>query len=253
MTSDLAPQLTQQQVLRQWLLMTLGELGGSVPTAQALREMEQRYGSHLTPGDREGTERDGEPKWHNRTRFERKAMEREGLLVPARESRGIWTLTETGSAAYKQQRGIPAAPPQPTATRERSAAPRHPDGNQSPARVEVRHHRTVRITAVAEHVKRIHEDTCQICGTQLSTPTGTYAEAAHIRPLGRPHGGPDVTSNVLCLCPNHHVLFDLGALLVTDALVVIERHTGRRIGQLAKRPGHQVEPQYLEYHRAQHG
>jgi hypothetical protein len=35
-------------------------------------------------------------------------------------------------------------------------------------------------------------------------------EAAHIRPLGAPHNGPDTLDNTLCLCPNHHVLFDHG-------------------------------------------
>jgi hypothetical protein len=33
-------------------------------------------------------------------------------------------------------------------------------------------------------------------------------EAAHIRPLGAPHNGPDTWDNTLCLCPNHHVPFD---------------------------------------------
>ena len=33
-------------------------------------------------------------------------------------------------------------------------------------------------------------------------------EAAHIRPLGAPHNGPDTLDNTLCLCPNHHVPFD---------------------------------------------
>ncbi|MFF7857751.1 HNH endonuclease [Streptomyces sp. NPDC007904] len=249
MTSDLTP----QRVLRQWLLTTLGELGGSAPTAQALREMERRYGSHLTPGDWEGTERDNEPKWHNRTRFERKKMEREGLLVPARESRGVWRLTETGSDEYRRYRGPIVVPPQPTMTRERSIDPLQPDGNQSPTRIEVTTQRIVRSTAVAEYVKRVHDSTCQICGTRLATPTGAYAEAAHIQPLGHPHEGPDVSSNVLCLCPNHHVLFDLGMLHITDDLIVIDQHSGTPIGRLAERPGHEIERRYLEYHRTHHG
>lgn len=215
--------------------------------------MERRYGSHLTSGDWEGTERDDEPKWHNRTRFERKKMEREGLLVPARESRGILSLTQTGSDEYRRSRGSVAVPPQPTVTRGRSFDPLQPDGNQAPTRVEVTTQRIVRSTAVAEYVKRIHDSTCQICGTRLATPTGAYAEAAHIQPLGRPHEGPDVPSNVLCLCPNHHALFDLGMLRITDDLVVSEQDSGTPIGRLAEHPEHQIERRYLEYHRAQHG
>ncbi|MGY2075623.1 HNH endonuclease [Blastococcus sp. SYSU DS0828] len=33
-------------------------------------------------------------------------------------------------------------------------------------------------------------------------------------PLGRPHDGPTVVENVLCLYPNHHVLFDKGAIFI---------------------------------------
>lgn len=47
----------------------------------------------------------------------------------------------------------------------------------------------------------------------LNAKVAPYAEAAHIRALGSPHNGPDVIENVLCLCPNHHVLFDNGAQL----------------------------------------
>jgi predicted restriction endonuclease len=39
-----------------------------------------------------------------------------------------------------------------------------------------------------------------------------YAEAHHIKPLGAPHNGPDVRANILCVCPNDHVLLDYGAI-----------------------------------------
>ncbi|MEV6121371.1 HNH endonuclease [Streptomyces sp. NPDC052077] len=113
--------------------------------------------------------------------------------------------------------------------------------------------RIVRSTAVAEYVKRVHDSTCQICGTRLITPTGAYAEAAHIQPLGRPHEGPDVPSNVLCLCPNHHVLFDLGALHINDDLAVIDQNSETPIGRLEENPEHQIERRYLEYHRSHIG
>jgi hypothetical protein len=48
---------------------------------------------------------------------------------------------------------------------------------------------------------RLYDFTCQICGTRLATPAGAYAEICHIKPLGRPHNGPDVPENILCLCP----------------------------------------------------
>jgi predicted restriction endonuclease len=35
-----------------------------------------------------------------------------------------------------------------------------------------------------------------------------YAEAHHVRPLGRPYNGPDTIDNIICVCPNCHVLLD---------------------------------------------
>ena len=69
---------------------------------------------------------------------------------------------------------------------------------------------------VGDWVKRLHDFTCQICGTRLETPAGAYAETCHIRPVGRPHNGPDVAENILCLCPNCHVLFDELSLWIND-------------------------------------
>lgn len=57
-----------------------------------------------------------------------------------------------------------------------------------------------------------------MCGVRLEGAAGPYAERAHIRPLGSPHDGPDDESNILCLCPNHHALFDLGGVAVADDL-----------------------------------
>src|SRR5438046_2064827 len=86
--------------------------------------------------------------------------------------------------------------------------------SSTPATVE----RIVRATAVSQRVKELHGYQCQICGERLNTIAGPYAEGAHIRPLGRPHDGPDTIDNVLCLCANHHVLFDGLALHVAADL-----------------------------------
>jgi putative restriction endonuclease len=79
--------------------------------------------------------------------------------------------------------------------------------------------------------------------------TGTpYAEGAHIRPLGAPHNGPDVVENVLCLCPNDHVLFDHGAISITDDLHLIGRS-----GYLRTAKKHEIDPLHLKYHREMWG
>lgn len=40
--------------------------------------------------------------------------------------------------------------------------------------------------AVAQSVKILYADSCQICGLQLLTAAGSYLAAAHVRPLGTP-------------------------------------------------------------------
>ena len=74
-----------------------------------------------------------------------------------------------------------------------------PDGDDESRYVTTQ--RVVRNTAVTQWVKELHEFTCQVCGIRLATPSGPYAEGAHIRPRGKPHSGPDVPGNVLVPVP----------------------------------------------------
>ncbi|WP_420867184.1 HNH endonuclease [Arthrobacter nitrophenolicus] len=89
--------------------------------------------------------------------------------------------------------------------------------------------------------------TCQFCGIRLEVDAGAYAEGAHIRPLGGKHGGHDTTSNVLCLCPNDHVLFDKGGLYLDDELRILEKGTGAVRGKL--KLSHAVDTANVSYHR----
>ena len=118
-----------------------------------------------------------------------------------------------------------------------------------PNRTSVTTQRIVRNTPMAQSVKRLHEHSCQICGLRLITPTGPYAEAAHIRPLGRPHDGPDTPDNILCLCPNDHVLFDTGAVCIGDDHKVRVTSGGAMISKLRLMPQHVVSIQHVRYHR----
>jgi putative restriction endonuclease len=116
-------------------------------------------------------------------------------------------------------------------------------GNAAPGRRETWTTRTVRDSRVSAFVKAIHDDTCQVCGLRLETPGGAYSEGAHIRPLGRPHNGPDQPDNVLCLCPNHHVLFDAGAFAIhPDTLELVGI-----VGELRTHRRHPVGREHLEY------
>ena len=117
-------------------------------------------------------------------------------------------------------------------------------GTTEPGRRSLVTQRIVRQTAVSNSVKNLHNYSCQICEVRISIPTGAYAEAAHIKPLGRPHDGPDVPENVLCLCPNCHVMFDRGAIGVAEDLSLINID-----GTLRLADGHKVSSEYLAYHR----
>jgi putative restriction endonuclease len=116
-------------------------------------------------------------------------------------------------------------------------------------RAEATVQRLVRSTIVSKRVKKLHRYRCQVCGETIGIVGGAYAEGAHIRPLGRPHDGPDVESNVLCLCPNDHVRFEFGAIVIDDDLSIIDRTEGRVIGALRVVRGHTIDPVQLVYHR----
>ncbi|MEU2318900.1 YDG/SRA domain-containing protein [Streptomyces althioticus] len=117
----------------------------------------------------------------------------------------------------------------------------------------VRVRRLIRDTAAAQRIKQLYGGECQLCGLRLLGPDGRpYSEGAHIRPLGKPHYGPDVEPNILCLCPNCHVRLDMGAVTLGDGRNVIPRAPlsgANLLPQLTVREGHLVHPAYLRYHR----
>jgi putative restriction endonuclease len=109
--------------------------------------------------------------------------------------------------------------------------------------------RIVRNTELGRQVRELHGYTCQICGIRLDTPAGPYSEGAHVKPLGSPHNGPDVWENIICLCPNDHVLLDTGAIALSDELEVL----GKPGVRLRTHPKHQPAVEYLRYHREHFG
>jgi putative restriction endonuclease len=136
-------------------------------------------------------------------------------------------LEEDGTPAAVPLRLVPTAGPAP--------------------RVEGVVQRLVRNTSVTQRVKELHGHRCQICGDVIETAAGPYAEGAHIRPLGRPHDGPDDASNVLCLCPNDHVRFDFGVVVIGDDYAI--SYDGKPLGELTVAPEHRLDTAHLAYHR----
>lgn len=100
-----------------------------------------------------------------------------------------------------------------------------PDDALEPAlRQQVTTYRFIRDTATAREAKRLAGYTCQVCGHPgISLPGGSYyAEAHHVIPLHR--GGPDVLTNLLCVCPSCHVALDYLAREISPDVVARSAH-----------------------------
>lgn len=118
------------------------------------------------------------------------------------------------------------------------------DEYDAPGRKPSTVNRIVRNYQKAKNVKSWHNYKCQVCGVAIETSAGLYAEAAHIKPLGEPHNGPDIESNLLCLCPNHHVMFDNGGFAISDNLELIGIE-----GKLNVVKKHLINIDFIRYHR----
>lgn len=117
-------------------------------------------------------------------------------------------------------------------------------GEYNPARKTYQVQRVIRDTKCAKEIKALYEHTCQVCGIKIRSSQKTYAEAAHIRALGAPHNGPDVPGNIICLCPNHHVMFDLGIFSINDDLSLLGIP-----GKLTVHKKHAIDLMHIRYHR----
>ena len=113
------------------------------------------------------------------------------------------------------------------------------NASQEPAaakRALTQSERVIRDTRLTLYVKYLYDYQCQICGESIELGNKRfYAEAHHIKPLGKNHNGPDVIENILCVCPNHHAQLDFQAILIDKS-------------NLRLLPGHEISDEYVEYH-----
>lgn len=94
----------------------------------------------------------------------------------------------------------------------------------------------LRNKTLVHRIKLLYENSCQLCGTKMHIRGNYYySEVHHIKPLGDPHFGPDALDNMICVCPNHHVLLDLGAITLDNDLIL----------RMAR---HSVNFEYINYH-----
>lgn len=121
-------------------------------------------------------------------------------------------------------------------------------GSSNPKRVASTVQRVIRDSKLGRQLKKLYDYKCQVCELQINTEAGFYAEAAHIKPVGAPHNGPDLLENLLCLCPNHHLMFDKGVFCLDDRFNLIGID-----GKLHLNPKHDVSKEFLSYHRSMFG
>ena len=108
--------------------------------------------------------------------------------------------------------------------------------------------RIKRDVSLSENIKEIYGYKCQVCNVYLKTPYGAIAIGAHIKGLGKPHNGPDVIENMICLCPNHHEQFDDHGFYIdseTYEIKGLEGYDGKKITLNKK---HNIEKSFLKYH-----
>jgi len=93
----------------------------------------------------------------------------------------------------------------------------------------------VRNQGFVREVKRLRDNTCQICGNKLEIgPNCYYSEVHHLQPLGNPHNGPDIKNNMICVCPNCHKKLDYGFLTINVILENLQDHI--------------IDEQFIVYH-----
>lgn len=95
------------------------------------------------------------------------------------------------------------------------------DWNVTPARKSVAINKVIRNYSVVKYLKDLYKNRCQVCGTRLEIGLGRfYSEVHHIRPLGK-HAGSDTINNAIVLCPNCHILFDRGSIMIDQTKMEI--------------------------------
>ena len=121
-------------------------------------------------------------------------------------------------------------------------------GSNNPKRVSSTVQRVIRDSKLGRQLKKLYDYKCQVCELQINTEAGFYAEAAHIKPVGAPHNGPDLLENLLCLCPNHHLMFDKGVFCLDDRFNLIGMD-----GKLNLNQKHDISKEFLSYHQSMFG
>ena len=121
--------------------------------------------------------------------------------------------------------------------------------------------RPFRDATFKKKVRQAYDLRCAVSGLQLINGLGhAEIEAAHIRPVGNDHNGPDSVRNGIALSRTMHWMFDRGVISLSDDydIMLAKNRVPDEIKQLMQ-PGGKIilpadsryypHPQFLKYHR----
>lgn len=121
--------------------------------------------------------------------------------------------------------------------------------------------RPFRDVAFTKNIRSVYDSTCAMTGLKLINGGGRpEVEAAHIRPVGNDHNGPDSVRNGVALSRSIHWMFDRGLLSLTDhyEILMVKKLVPDPIKRLLNPDGKVLlptdlrlrpHPQFLRYHR----
>jgi hypothetical protein len=191
--------------------------------------------------------------------FEEAEMSKPGPAIRHREwlqvlgyverENGTNRLTDEGERFLEAEVAIEVSK---TQTKYRNVATEEvdlPDGQRGVEKREVDAARAKRDSAVVRSIKRLYENTCQVCGKRrLKNDDEGHSNVYHLKPLA--DDGPDVPENVVVVCPNHHADFENGMLRVDPETLEIDHEYESDVSgsKLLLEDEHDVEPEYLKYH-----
>ena len=122
---------------------------------------------------------------------------------------------------------------------------------KSPERTSSTVNRVRRNSKLGEKVKEMYKHKCQVCNVFLKTPIGAISIGAHIKGLGRPHNGPDIIENMLCLCPNHHDQFDSYSFYIDSSSYKVTGLDGYDSKTITISKKHHIGKEFLDYHHSE--
>ena len=183
-----------------------------------------------------GFEKDKKYRIYFLARDGRIDLSHEPRLIPNQQGRYYFKLSDLLSGVPRVEIASKSSAKSSFVSGSAVPAPVPEDIGEPPSEVEVITYRKIRDTKLARDIKELYNNECQLCSHTIKLADGRrYAEVHHIVPLGA--GGLDEKENIICVCPNHHVLLDYKAIQLD-------------LDTLTLKQGHKIKDEYVQYHNS---